>query len=131
MVVCLILIYLFIPTNPRLAAMRFLSFFFPFFSSYILYALLLLNHKTWKSNFCAKLLSCKRNYFSRNFLGQLHREPPKMGPQKINFLNGLRARVLVFFAISRYLTDKSFDIVWGCHPPPWNPQIDPPKNQVF
>ena len=32
----------------------------------------------------------------------------------------------VFYDISRYLTDKYFDIVWGCHPP-----RDPPKNQFF
>ena len=78
----------FIPTNPLLATMRFISFFFVFFSSKILYALLLLNHKTQKFNFCVKLLSCKRNFFSQNFLGQLSQELPKMGPQKIHFLNG-------------------------------------------
>ena len=37
-----------------------------------------------------------------------------------------QARVIVVFDISRYLTDKYFDIVWGCHPP--KPlQMDPPK----
>ena len=77
--------YSFIPTNPLLTAMRFISFFFPFFSSLFLYALLLLNHNTSKSTFCVKLLSCKCNFFSRNFLAQLHREPPKMGPQKSIF----------------------------------------------
>ena len=66
--------YPFIPTNPLLAAIRCISFFF---SSKILYALLLLNHNTSKSTFCVKLLSCKRNFFSRNFLGQLHWNPPK------------------------------------------------------
>ena len=39
-------------------------------------------------------------------------------------------RVPVFYDISRYLTDKYFEIVWGCHPqgPPheWTP-----KNQIF
>ena len=30
--------------------------------------------------------------------------------------------MLLFFDISRYSTDKYFDIVWGCHPPG-----DPPK----
>ena len=82
--------YPFIPTNPLLAAMRFISFFpyFSFFFFLILYALLLLNHNTSKSNFCVKLLSCKCNFFSRNFFGQLHREPPQNGAPKINFLNG-------------------------------------------
>ena len=141
--------YPFIPTNPLLAAMRFISFFFlfcPFFSPY-LYALLLLNHNTTKSNFCVKLLSCKRNFVSRSFLGQLHREPPQNGASFVsrNILGQLHreppqngapknqmferlklARVLVVFDISRYLTDKYFDIVWGCHlpgnPPKWTPQ---------
>ena len=81
--------YPFIPTNPLLPAMRFISFFFSFFSSYFLYALLL-NHKTWKSNFCVKLLSCKCNFFSRNFLGQLHREPPQNGAPKTHFFEQLK-----------------------------------------
>ena len=34
-------------------------------------------------------------------------------------------RVPVCFDISRYLTDKDFDIVWGCHPP------GTPKNYFF
>ena len=77
--------YPFIPTNPRLAAMRFISFFFLFFSSQFLYALLL-NHKTWKSNFCVKLLSCKCNFFSRKFFGATPPEtPPKWGPKKSIF----------------------------------------------
>ena len=39
-----------------------------------------------------------------------------------------QARALVLFDISRYLTDKYFDIVWGCHIPPRGPpQMDPPK----
>ena len=111
--------YPFIPINPLLAAMRFISFFsffflffpffsfffffFPFFSFFslffsffsffffqIFYALLLLNHKTSKSNFCVKLLSCKCNFFSLNFLGQLHRGPPQNGAPKTHFLNGSR-----------------------------------------
>ena len=49
-----------------------------------------------------------------------------MGPQKIRFLTA-QARVLVDFDISRYLTDKYFDIVWGCHAPRGHPQMDPPK----
>ena len=81
-----VLRYPFIPTNPLLAAMRFISFCFLFFSLFL--CALLLNHKTWKSNFRVKLLSCKSNFFFRNFLGQLHRETPKLGPQKFNFLNG-------------------------------------------
>ena len=41
-----------------------------------------------------------------------------------------QARVSVFYDISKYLTDKYFDIVWGCHPPE-TPQMDLPKNQIF
>ena len=54
----------------------FLSFFSIFFFLN-LYVLLPLNHKTSKSNFCVKLLRCKHNFVSRNFLG-LH---PKWGPK--------------------------------------------------
>ena len=37
-----------------------------------------------------------------------------------------QARVVLVFDISRYLTDKYFDIVWGATP--WGPpQMDPPK----
>ena len=91
-----ILRYPFIPTNPLLAAMRSISFF----SSSILYALLL-NHKISKSNFCVKLLSCKRNFEYRNFFGSLPREPPppkKMGP-KNQFFEQLHL-VYQFFLIS-------------------------------
>ena len=99
--------YHFIPTNPFLAAMRFFSFFFllffpfsfPFFSSQFLYALLLLNHKTWKSNFCVKLLSCKCKFLSRNFLGQLHQEPPLNGAPKNRFFERLKLGCY-FFLIS-------------------------------
>ena len=69
-----VLRYPFIPTNPLLAAMRFISFLF-FLPNFC--TLFSLNHKALKFNFCVKLLSCKRNFFSRNFLGQLHRNPPK------------------------------------------------------
>ena len=41
-----------------------------------------------------------------------------------------QGRVLLFFDISRYLTDKYFDIVWECHPPRELPQMDS-KNQFF
>ena len=89
--------YPFIPTNPLLAAMRFISFFFFFFFSFFFFFLpkfctlfFSYNHKTWKSNFCVKLLSCKRNFFSRNFLGQLSREPPRNGAQKNQFFERLK-----------------------------------------
>ena len=49
--------------------------------------------------------------------------PPKWGPKKSIFLMA-QARVLLFFAISRYFTDKYFDIVWGCHPPNGPPKIN-------
>ena len=39
-------------------------------------------------------------------------------------------KVPVFYDISRYLTDKYFDIVWGCHPL-GDPPNGPPKNQFF
>ena len=41
-----------------------------------------------------------------------------------------QARVPVFYDISRYLTDKYFDIVWECHPPRDPPKWNP-KNQFF
>ena len=41
-----------------------------------------------------------------------------------------QARVLVVFAISRYLTDKYFAIVWGATPP-GTPPNELPKNQFF
>ena len=40
-------------------------------------------------------------------------------------------RVPVYFDISKYLTYKYYDIVWGATPPSGTPQIDPPKNQFF
>ena len=40
-------------------------------------------------------------------------------------------RVPVCFDVSRYLTDKYFDIVWGCQPPQGTPPNEPPKNQFF
>ena len=46
---------------------------------------------------------------------------PKWGPKKSIFWTA-QTRVLVVFDISRYLTDKYFDVVWACHPP---------KNQFF
>ena len=99
--------YPFIPTNPLLATMRFVFFFFsffPFFPFFLLFFLffflifvvLLLNHKTSKSNFCVKLLSCKYNFFSRNFLGQLHREPPQNGAPKNPFFERLKLGCYLF-----------------------------------
>ena len=69
-------------------------------------------------------------FFLAKFVGALPRDPTKMGPQKINFLMA-QARVLVFFDISRYLTEKYFDIVWGCHPLLGDPPTRPLKNQLF
>ena len=54
---------------------------------------------------------------------------PKWGPKKSIFLTA-QARVLLFFDISRYLTDKYFDIVLGC-PTPRGPPNGPPKNQFL
>ena len=53
------------------------------------------------------------------------RGPPQMDPRKSIF-SAAQLRVPVFYDISRCLTDKYFDIVWGCHPP-GTPQMDPPK----
>ena len=39
-------------------------------------------------------------------------------------------RVPVYFDIRRYLTDKYFDIVWGCQPPSETPKWNP-KNLFF
>ena len=99
-----VLSYLFIATNSLLAAMRFFSYFSSvslFFSSYILYALFLLNHKTSKSNFLVKLFSCKRNFVSRNILGPLPWEPSQNRAQKLNFIKmnkmkTAQTRALVF-----------------------------------
>ena len=43
---------------------------------------------------------------------------------KLNFLNGFTLGASFFFDISRYLTDKYFEIGWG------TPRR-PPKNQLF
>ena len=43
-----------------------------------------------------------------------------------------QARVPVFYDISRYLTDKYFDIIWGATPfPPGTPPNGPPKINFF
>ena len=68
----------------------FFYFFFPFFFLIFVRSSFLLNHKTWKSNFCVKLLSCKCNFFSRNFLGQLHRQPPENGALQNPFFERLK-----------------------------------------
>ena len=103
--------------------------FFSFFSSEILYTLLLLNHKTSKSNFCVQLLSCKCNFFSRNFWGNSIGNPPN-GASKYQFFERLKLRCYFFFNISRYLTDKYFNVVWGCHPPGDSPNR-PPKSTFW
>ena len=48
-----------------------------------------------------------------------------MDPHKSMFWTA-QLRVPLRFDISRRLTNKNFDIVWGCHPPQ-----GPPKNQFF
>ena len=53
------------------------------------------------------------------------RGPPKWTPQ-ISIFWTAQLRVPVFYDISRYSTDKYFDIVWGCHPP-GDPPNGPPK----
>ena len=87
----------FIPTNSLLAAMRFISFFSSFFSFF--FFLNFVHHNTLKSTFCVKLLSCKCNFFSRNFLGQLHQEPPQHGAPKNPFFERLKLGCQ-FFLIS-------------------------------
>ena len=68
-------------------------------------------------------------FFLSKFFRATPPEPPKMGPQKINFLMA-QARVLLFLDISRYLTDKYFDVVWGCHAPGDTPN-GPQKNNFL
>ena len=69
-------------------------------------------------------------FLSRNFFGQLHRESPQNGAPKNQFFERLKLESYFFFDISRYLTDKYFDAVWGCHPPE-DPPNGPTKNQFF
>ena len=57
------------------------------------------------------------------------RDPPKWTLQKSMFWTA-ELRVPVFYDISRCLTDKYFNIVWGCHPAGYPPNW-PPKNQIF
>ena len=52
-------------------------------------------------------------------------DPPKWTPQKSMFWTA-QVSMPVCFDIRRYLTDKYFGVVWGCHPP-WGP----PKNQFL
>ena len=117
-----VLRYSFIPINPFLATMNF-SFFCFFVISKSCASLL--SHNASKSNFCVKLLSCKRNFVSQNFLGPLLQKSPNMGPPKLIFLIA-QAGAIVFVFVSRYLSKKCFDIAWGHHPPR-GPLMDPPK----
>ena len=64
-------------------------------------------------------------FLPKFFWGYSTGDPPKMGLQKINFWTA-QARELVLFDISSYLTDKYFDIVWGCQPP-----RGPPQKSIF
>ena len=52
-----------------------------------------------------------------------------MNPYKSIFLMA-QVRVLVVYDISRYLTEKYIDIVWGSHSLE-TPPNGPPKNQFF
>ena len=54
---------------------------------------------------------------------------PQITPPKLIF-SMAQARVPVFYDIRRYLTDKYFDIVWGCHAPE-DSQNGPLKNEFF
>ena len=58
------------------------------------------------------------------FWGNSTGNPPKWAPKKSIFWTA-QAKVLLFFDISRYLTDKYFDIVW-IHSPK-----DRPKKSIF
>ena len=111
--------YPFIPTNPLLAAMRFISFFFLFF---------FLNFVRSSSPkpqhieiyFSCKVVKLQMQFFLPKFFGAT---PP--GTPKKSIFWTAQTRVLVVFDISRYLTDKYFDIVWGCHHP-----RDPPNGPL-
>ena len=48
-----------------------------------------------------------------------------MDPQK-SFFSKAQLRVPVLYDISRYSTDKHFDIVWGCQP-----LRGPPQKSIF
>ena len=86
-----VLRYPFIPTNPLLAAK---SFFFLFF--FLNFVRSSPKPQNSKFNFCVKLLSCKRNYFSRIFLGQLYRGLPQNGAPKNQFFERLQLECYFF-----------------------------------
>ena len=90
--------------------------------------------------FLCKVVELQTQFFLPKFFGATPPgTPPKWGSKKSIFWTA-QARVLVVFDISRYSTDKYFDIVWGCHPlgvppprgatPSGPPQMDPPKINV-
>ena len=109
----------------------FLSFlfFFPVFSSWILNALLLLNHKTSKSNFCVKFLSCKRNFVSRKIFGFTHQWTSLQWSPKKSIFWTVQAWAIVVFYISQYSIDEYFDKVWGYYPPETPP--NGPRKSIF
>ena len=51
-------------------------------------------------------------------------------PHKKQFFKRIKLGCQCFMISSRYLTDKYFDIAWGCHSP-GDPRNGPPKNQFF
>ena len=118
LVVCLR--YPFIPTNSLLTAMSF----FPFFSSEILYAVLL-KQKTLKSKFCVKLLSCKRNFVSWKFFGPLPQEHLQNGAPKNQFFKRLKLGRQFFWYQSLFIR-QIFWRSWGV-PPPRGPPNGFPK----
>ena len=63
------------------------------------YAFLLLNQKTSKSNFCVKLLSCKRNFVSQNFFEPLLQELHQNWVPRYQFFEWLKLGG-TFFLIS-------------------------------
>ena len=57
---------------------------------------------------------------------------PKLGAKAFIFLAAQAIQGANFFDINRYLTDKYFDIVLGCHsPPPGSLSKWTPKSQFF
>ena len=111
----------------------FFSFFFLFFFLFFLFFLLSFfflffflifvrssspKPQHIEIKFLCKVVELQTKIFlPKFFLLQLHREPPENGAPKNPFFEWLKLECYFFFDISRYLTDKYFDILWGCHPP--------------
>ena len=84
--------YPFISNNPLLAAMRFISFFFLFFSCF--FFVNFVRSSSPKPQHIEIYLLCQvvelqMQFFLRKFFGATPPRTPQNGPPKMNFLNGL------------------------------------------